>query len=303
MKEGILKKYWKLKQEGKSQREACIILDIARSTLQGWIKDEVEEEQASYVPKILFFDLESAPSLSYHWSRWKANISQKQVVSESYLLTYSAKWLNNPLIMNGRITEAENDKQICVDLANLFDKADIIVAHNLKKFDQPLANTRMLFNGLKPYSPVKVVDTLEVAKKNFRFPSNSLDSLAAYLGLERKMENSGFDLWRRCCALEDSAFEEMMEYNDKDVLVLEQVYLKLRAWDAKAPNLNVYFNDDVKRCPVCGSKHLTLLDKLSYIQQSAFSTYQCDDCGKVSRAKKNHRSKEAMQATLVNIVQ
>lgn len=56
MKEEILKQYWKLKQEGKSQREACVILDIARSTLQGWIKDEVEEEQASYVPKILFFD-------------------------------------------------------------------------------------------------------------------------------------------------------------------------------------------------------------------------------------------------------
>ena len=60
MKEEILKQYWKPKQEGKSQREACIILDIARSTLQGWIKEDVEEEQANYVPKILIIDIENS---------------------------------------------------------------------------------------------------------------------------------------------------------------------------------------------------------------------------------------------------
>lgn len=303
MKEEILKQYWKLKQEGKSQREVCIILEIARSTLQGWIKDEVEEEQSSYVPKILIIDIENSPSEAYYWRRWKENISQDQVINEAYLLTYSAKWLGNPAIINGRVYKRDGDKQILEELHSLFGQADVVVAHNGKKHDFTMINSRMVYHGMKPYAPVKFYDTLEVARKNFKFPSNSLKSLAIYLGCSEKAENSGFDLWKRCCDMQDDAFVEMQLYNDQDVITLEEVYLKLRAWDAKAPNLNVYYNDDVKRCPVCGGKHLTMLDKLSYTQQSAFTTYQCDDCGKISRAKQNHRSKEAMKASLVSVIQ
>jgi len=311
VKATVVKEAKDLMNQGYSQRTVATMLGIARSTLQWWLREdngepsrnEKKEIEKQSPVNILLMDIENAPSLSYHWRRWKENIGQNQAVSESYFLTYSAKWLGNPLIMNGRITEPEEDTQICKELGELFNRADLVVAHNGKKHDFTLLNTRMLVNGLRPYSPVKFVDTLEIAKKNFKFPSNSLDSLAAYLGLERKKEHEGFQMWRDCVAMKDEAFENMMEYNDQDVLVLEQVYLKLRAWDAKAPNLNVYFNDDVSRCPCCGSHHLDLIDKLSYTQQSAFSTYQCKECGKVSRAKKNHRSKEAMQSTLVNVIQ
>ena len=311
VKATVVKEAKDLMNQGYSQRTVATMLGIARSTLQWWLREdngepsrnEKKEIEKQSPVKILFYDLETSPTAGWVWGRWKQNVSQAQVEAESFILTYSAKWLGNPNVVSSRITEPENDKKIIEELHQLFNEADLVVAHNGNKFDNGIMNARSVFHGMQPYAPVKFVDTLQIAKKNFRFPSNSLDSLAQYLGLGQKVKHSGFDLWKRCMNMEDEAFAEMLEYNEMDVILLEQVYLKLRAWDAKAPNLNVYFNDDVSRCPCCGSHHLNLIDKLSYTQQSAFSTYQCKECGKVSRAKKNHRSKEAMQSTLVNVIQ
>lgn len=301
----ILKEAKELLNKGYSQRAISNILDIPRSTLGDWLREELVEEgiENSQSPRILFYDLETSPSLAWCFGRWKQNISQDKIEQEGNILTYSAKWLGNPNIVSNRVKEPEQDKELVEELHELFNKADIVVAHNGFKFDNGVVNSRSVFHGLPPYKPVKFVDTLQIAKKNFRFPSNSLDSLAQYLGVGEKMKHSGFDLWKRCMLNDEAAFAEMLEYNQMDVILLEQVYLKLRAWDQKAPNMNVYFNDDVKRCPCCASDKLDIVDKQSYTKQSAFDTHVCKECGKMSRSKKNMRSKEAMQNTIVNVIQ
>ena len=302
--EEVLSDYKKLINSGFSQRQASIALGIPRTTIQGWLEKPtvVSQEAPERKPKILFYDLETSPSLAYVWGRWKQYVRQDQVVSETNILTYSAKWLGSDAIISNRVDDPEDDYDLVTELYELFEQADVVVAHNGLKFDNGLVNARLVYHGFKPYSPVKFVDTLQIAKKNFRFPSNSLNSLAQYLGIGEKIKHSGFELWKRCLANDSEAFEEMLEYNAMDVVLLEKVYLALRAWDAKAPNMNVYYNDSVLRCPCCGSDRLYKKDKESYTQQSAFDTYACLSCGKNSRVKKNNRSKEAMQNTLVNVV-
>ena len=44
-------------------------------------------------PKILLFDVETAPMRAYVWGRWKQNISLNETISEWYMLCWSAKWL------------------------------------------------------------------------------------------------------------------------------------------------------------------------------------------------------------------
>ena len=57
--------YSKLIEEGHSQRSACLILGLNRSTIQRYIKgtleDEVSEdgETLSNKPRILFYDIET----------------------------------------------------------------------------------------------------------------------------------------------------------------------------------------------------------------------------------------------------
>lgn len=265
----------------------------------------VEVEPAEgHVPlnsRILLLDVECAPTTAYVWGRWDQNVSQKQVVQEGYLLTYSAKWLGEPTIISNRIFEAKNDEVLVRELAELMDKADLVVAHNAQKFDIPLIKTRMVALGMTPPSPSKIVDTLRIAKAEFRFPSNSLDSIAAYLGLEkRKRKHEGFEMWTRCMAMDDDAFESMLEYNIDDVAVLEEVYMRLRHWSKTHPNVSLHTPADKPRCVCCGSDNLTMIDKKYYTGVSEFDVLKCLSCGKMNRSRASNK-KQGRQNVLTNV--
>lgn len=85
-------------------------------------------------PRILIFDIENAPMVVYAFSRWKQNISLNQTISESFLISWSAKWFMSTETMSDCITPEEalarDDSRIVKSLWELFDKADILVAHN-----------------------------------------------------------------------------------------------------------------------------------------------------------------------------
>ena len=292
-----------LLEQGKGIRETARLCGKAYSTVWGYankLRSQFNYQLEAERPKILLLDVETAPTAAYVWGRWKQNVGLNQVVSEGYLLTYSAKWLGDEKIACNRIKEPENDKVIIEELATLIDQADLIVAHNLVKFDLPTIKTRMLYHGLPPLKPVRLVDTLKIAKQAFRFPSNSLDSIAKYLGLSRKETHSGFDLWVRCMHGENEAFEQMLSYNMQDVVVLEEVYNRLAPWYNQHPSVAVLYNDGLHHCPLCGSTDVAEIDKPSYTSVSEFAAFRCNCCGKVSRSKKNLLSKEAMQNTLIN---
>ncbi len=271
-------------------------LDVPKSSVSDMLRAYYKMRSVDVPPtkesvpanvRILLFDLECAPTTAYVWGRFDQTVAQKQVVKEGYILTYSAKWLGEDTILSNRITVAGNDDTLVKELAELMNQADICVAHNAVKFDVPLLKTRMLALGLDPLLPTKVVDTLKIAKAEFRFPSNSLDNIAAYLGLPRKMSHSGFELWSRCMAMEEEAFNEMLEYNIQDVIVLEQLYLKLRAWSKTHPNVALHQADAKTRCVCCGSTDLEQVDKLFMTGTSAYNVLVCNDCGKTNRTRKN----------------
>lgn len=293
-----------LRKEGLSIRETSRKLSVPYSTLWDFLQRCQKDGESSkeYFPKISIFDVESAPFLSYAWRRWKQNLSQEMVVKEGYLLTAAYKELGSPLVHSCNIVELENDYPVVEALYQMMDTSDIVVGQNLDVFDVPLLNTRLVQHGFKPYSPVKTIDTLKIAKKVFKFPSNSLKSLAIYLGCTQKIENEGFNLWKKVMAGDTEALETMLEYNIGDVTTTEEVFLKLRPWWPYGQNLNAYFNDEALRCPCCGSKHVVESDGISVTSQSAFATYVCEDCGKHMRGKSNLRSKESMSSTVLNIV-
>ena len=49
----------------------------------------------------------------------------------------------------------------------------------------------------------------------------------------------------------------MKEYNQVDVLALEDVYLKLKVWDDKHPNVDVYNDNEYSGCTSCGSRNIS----------------------------------------------
>jgi hypothetical protein len=242
-------------------------------------------------PNVLLLDIETAPLAAGVWGLWKQNVYIDQVYSEWFMLTWSAKWLFDDEVFADKLTPeealAEDDKRISQSIWEFMDYADIIIAHNGDGFDLPRLNTRFLLNGIVPPSPYQSIDTLKVAKKNFGFSSNKLDFIARQLGVEGKMDAGGFTTWRDIVKFGDKdALALMEDYNKKDVLVLEEVYVKLRPWIKSHPNLSLYYDDMKERCPNCGNEHLTWEQGKYYVTpMNKYSAVRCDECGAVGRSR------------------
>lgn len=233
--------------------------------------------------RILLVDIETAPILARVWRVWQENISIEQIKNDWFILCWSAKWLNDNEVIGERVTGREakknNDKGIMKTLWKLMDEADVVIGHNGDDFDIPKIRTRFILNGLPPTSPFRSIDTVKIARKQFSFTHNKLDYLAQQFGLDRKLKTD-FSLWEKCVKGDDSALQYMLDYNKKDVLILEEVYLKLRGWTKAHPNMNM-FQPEIG-CSNCGS--LKIQPKGYYTTQAGkYRTWVCGDCGAYSR--------------------
>ena len=262
------------------------------------------EVQKKKLPKILVFDIETSPLEAYVFATqvWKGNVREDQVISEWFMLTWSAKWLFDDKIMSEKLTGAEaiaeNDSRIVQKLWELLHEADIVVAHNGDRFDVPNLNTRFIVNKLPPPSPYQQIDTLKIARKEFGFTHNNLNALARVLGLEFRKLDTTFDLWKRAKSGNEEALEYMREYNDGDVLLLEEVYMALRPWTRGHPNLGLYIESDVPVCSHCGSEELSPTGKFSYTTVSKFPLYLCK-CGAYVRVRQSVFPKELRKNLVV----
>lgn len=243
------------------------------------------------LPRILLFDIETSPVKAFVWQQqvWRANIPDDRILSQWFMLSWSAKWLDSQEMMSDVLSSeealAENDKRIIVSLWKLLDEADIVITHNGDIFDVPNMNTRFLVHNLLPTSPYQTIDTFKVVKKQFGFTHNSLNGVAKMFGFDPKMSTS-FALWSKCVAGDKESLLYLEEYNRYDVELLEAVYLKLRPWMFRHPNLGLYTEEEEPVCPKCMSKELEFTGYY-YTSVSKFETYKCSRCGSLARRRSN----------------
>lgn len=226
---------------------------------------------------ILLFDIETSPNLAYVWGKYEQDaIDFKE---EWQLLCFAFKWFGEKTInvVAQPDFRSNREESVVKRLHQLFNQADVVVAHNGRSFDIKKANAKFIEFGLTPPKAFDVIDTRQLASRHFKFNSNKLDDLGKLLGLGRKQETGGFDLWLGCMANDKSAWDKMKRYNKQDVALLEKVYLALRAWDKTPPNMAL-MKDKPKSCPCCGS------DKVHKSGTRALRTrlaqrMRCGQCG------------------------
>lgn len=228
--------------------------------------------------KIVLLDVENSPSVGYCWGKYDQTINEFK--SDWFMLSYAYKTLGEKtthvrglIDYPGFAKNKEDDSRLMQDLWKVLDEADIVIGHNLDKFDVRKANARFLIHGMPPPSPYRTVDTLKVSRKAFKFNSNSLDDLAHTLGLGRKLKHIGFALWLGCMGGDKKSWATMKAYNIKDVELLEQVYLAMRPWATTHTNVN----QGTFACPKCGSTK-TQKRGFSYTLLRQKQRHQCLSC-------------------------
>jgi len=225
------------------------------------------------------------------------------VLENGTVLSFAAKWLDSNEIY---YQDVSNDSELNMMkvLFKLLDEADIVIAHNGDKFDLPHIQGRGVVLGLKPPAPYKTVDTVKVARYEFNFPSNSLEYLAKVLKLKNKKDGHqkfpGFELWLGVLANNPEAWAEMREYNVQDILVLEELYLKMRPWMRRHPNVGVFEDNEKVVCPKCGGDHLQYRG-YAHTSVGRFRRFQCNGCGGWGRTRTSVYPKELRENLVVNV--
>lgn len=245
----------------------------------------VDGENNSF-PRILLLDIETALMEVYVFHTHKQYIPPKQIKKDWCVLTWAAKWLYDDHIywdaLNPGEAHARNDKRIMKGMWELLDEADIIIGHNVAKFDDRKLKARFLKHKMMPPSPYRVIDTLRVAQREFALPSYKQAYLTEYFELTPKIDVSqygGIELWKHCITGTPEAEQHlanMLTYNKQDVAGLEDLYLFLRPWIKGHPNIGLMM--DETSCTNCGSPDLESTDKYYYTAASAFPVYRCANC-------------------------
>lgn len=238
--------------------------------------------------KILVFDIETLPILAYTWGAYQQDLQIDGIVKDWVILAWSAKWLGNDKIISDVLSSKEalarDDKRLVEDCWKLLDKADIVIAHNGRAFDMKRISTRFMYHNLLPPSQYRVVDTLLAAKSVFGLTMNRQDYIAKYLGMQRKLKTE-FQLWVDCDNGKKKALKNMREYNEGDVLGLEEIYLRIRPWIPSHPDLSTIANED--GCPVCMGTYYKI--GIYYTQRRRYNQYRCSSCGSTFHDTKSLR--------------
>ena len=257
-------------------------------------------------PRIGTLDIETSPIEAYVWSLWKVNIGLNQIIKEWSVMSYCYKDLGTKKIHyddTSKEVDPRDDRRLMEGLHSLLSTVDIVIAQNGKAFDLKKINARFIELGMLPVSPIKVIDTMLVAKEVAKFTSNRLAWLSDHLTDTPKDEHKefpGMELWSECLKGNPKAWRVMKKYNCIDVPATEKLYLKLRPYMVGHPNLANYYDDDLMRCPRCASTALTKVEKPALTQTGQYTRYQCGTCGGFARSRYTQNSKAKRLSLLSN---
>ncbi len=281
---------------GHSERDVAVEARVPYSKVRTFVSYLKQETGGPSLPqppgeyRLLYYDIETAPTLAWVWKLWKTNVIE--VEQNWYLLSCSWKWAGDKNTSFISIMDdpdfhpdTDNDRVVAEKLHQLFVEADAIVAHHGDRFDLPKLQSKFLKHDLGPVPKMTQIDTRKQAARVFGAPgqSMSLKALAEYLGFGTKITHQGFELWRDCMKGDPKAWTTMEKYNRHDVVLLERLYERLLPF-IDTPNKG-FWDKGVTVCPSCGSLDLSKRG-VRRTAVSEFVRFSCGNCGAWSRARK-----------------
>ena len=219
-------------------------------------------------PRILFWDIE-ATNLSAPFGT---------------ILCIGYKWLGEktvlvPTIMDFSKGTRLSDKGLVEHFAGVYNSADYTVGHYASRYDKPMISSKLVKYGLPPLRPIPMIDTWWVARRELKMHSNRLQAIAEYLDTKTSKTPITFDDWLQAAAGDKEAIKQVVRHCKADVLVLEEVFIKLRPLMKEEPARGLLVDVGGGTCISCGSAHLHRRG-WKVAKSRRFRQLQCQDCGK-----------------------
>jgi uncharacterized protein YprB with RNaseH-like and TPR domain len=237
-------------------------------------------------PRIMVFDIETAPIEAYVWGLHDQNIGVDMVKQDFTLLSFAAKYVGDDRIIyadNRHKRDVRDDKELVKFIQKTLDNCDVLLSQNGVNFDLKKINSRAYFNHLPQVGEKKKhVDLLMEGRRVFGHTSHKLAwitrALDSSFQKSSHKEFPGFDLWREVLNGNARAWNEMKKYNIQDIVATEAVYKDYMTWFGHIDLRPTYMAFPSTECRACGSIRTS---RNGTVRRKAgrFQTYICGDCG------------------------
>lgn len=229
----------------------------------------------------LFFDIECSPNVVFSWKTgYEITLPHDNILEERAIICICWKWEGDDKVESLTWDRRHCDKKMLKAFVPILNSADESIGHNSDRFDLKWLKTRCLFHRIPMYPKYTTLDTLKIARNQFLFNSNKLDYIAKFLGFDGKMETGGFGLWKSIVL--DSCGESlktMVEYCQKDVVLLEKVYDALRTYAPHKFNYATAYGNERYDCPNCESTKIHLSKTKTLATGIIKRQMRCNGCG------------------------
>lgn len=124
-----------------------------------------------------------------------------------------------------------DDRELALKIRDQLETYDVIVGHNSKLFDVSFLNARLLRWDERPLrKDLKHIDTMYLAGiQNVKIGSRKLVNIQKFSNIENEKSEVDWDTWALAGLGDKEAMEEVIDHCERDVLVLREVFGKLKA--------------------------------------------------------------------------
>lgn len=179
------------------------------------------------------------------------------------------------------------EKALLEDMTRRMLDADVWLTHYGKGYDIPFINTRLLYHRLPTLPPVfPHIDTWKISRYQLKLRNNRLNTIAKFLNTHDEKNEIQPEQWLYALGGDKKSMGYIVEHCRRDVLVLKEVYLRLRGLMSDHPSfLLASAVQERGACNICGTArlhargyHLTRTRK--------YQRFQCQKCGAWSKGAK-----------------
>lgn len=182
----------------------------------------------------------------------------------------------------GDLIKAE--KQLLKDVTKRLLDSDVWLTHFGTWYDINFVNSRLIYHKLPIIPPnYNHIDTWKISKNRLKLRNNRLITISEFLGTEDEKNAIRPEQWIRAIGGHRQSMAYIVEHCRRDVLVLEEVYDRIKPLVIDHPNKALF--DGRGGCAICGGNKLQR--RGSHVTRTRkYHRYQCQDCGRWSTGTK-----------------